>query len=260
MPIHQLDLFKVFYIVISKLTKNPDLVMSRFIQSNYERKISLTLLQKFNELNARLENHKHSQLGQDVLAVLVNEYRPSNYFVEFGATNGEDLSNTKMLESEMGWKGILAEPAEIWWRQLEANRTAIIDHRCVWSHSGHWLDFIEAKELSGVMDLVNRRKGEEYVQMGRVVSVSLADLLRDHNAPRHIGLLSIDTEGSEYTIVKNFDFKKYSFNLIVIEHNYSRPRRLIKKTLKRNGYQRILSSLSKWDDWYIHEDIAKLIG
>lgn len=49
-----------------------------------------------------------------------------------------------------------------------------------------------------------RKKGKNY----HVETVSLLDLLNEHNAPYEIDYLSIDTEGSEFDILKAFDFKK----------------------------------------------------
>lgn len=59
------------------------------------------------------------------------KFKQNGFFVEFGATNGIDLSNTYLLETEFGWNGILAEPDKYWHTSLIANRTAIIDIRCV---------------------------------------------------------------------------------------------------------------------------------
>ena len=36
-----------------------------------------------------------------------------------------------------------------------------------------------------------------------------------------IDYLSIDTEGSEFLILKNFDFQKHTIKLITVEHNYA---------------------------------------
>jgi len=47
------------------------------------------------------------------------------------------------------------------------------------------------------------------------------DLLKKHNTPKIIDYLSIDTEGNEFEILKNFAFDKYIFLTITLEHNYS---------------------------------------
>jgi hypothetical protein len=50
-------------------------------------------------------------------------------------------------------------------------------------------------------------------------TVSLVDLLGDHGAPREIGYLSIDTEGSEFEILSALDFSSYRFSVVTVEHN-----------------------------------------
>ena len=49
---------------------------------------------------------KKSQLGQDVVALTINKFKKKGFFVEFGATNGFDLSNTYLLEKEQEENGI----------------------------------------------------------------------------------------------------------------------------------------------------------
>ena len=253
------DLSKFLYTILFRLFKTPEPYLAKFLQNRFESKISQKLKPEFQLLSEKLGSFSRAQLGQDILAVLISHYQFNNYFVEFGATNGFDLSNTELLESQMGWTGLLAEPAEIWWADLDSNRTASIDHRCVWSVSGVDLNFTESKELSGVSELLVQRKNNDYIESGKVRSVALGDLLMEHKTPFQIGYLSIDTEGSEFNIIEKFDFSSYSFNLITIEHNYTNQRRQIKKLLKNNGYIRVLVDLSKWDDWYVHSEIASLI-
>ena len=76
---------------------------------------------------------------------------------------------------------------------------------------------------------VNKRKnGEKY----SVDTISLVDLLDEHRAPTEIDYLSIDTEGSEYDILENFNFQKYKIKIITCEHNYTPQRDLIKSLLE----------------------------
>lgn len=53
------------------------------------------------------------------------------FFLEFGATNAQDLSNSYILEKEFSWKGILAEPAISWQDDFKKNRGCFIEDMCV---------------------------------------------------------------------------------------------------------------------------------
>ncbi len=62
--------------------------------------------------------------------------------------------------------------------------------------------------------------------------------------------MSMDTEGSELEILNSFDFQKYTFGLIDVEHNYTEPKRSeIKKLLEANGY--LYKGENNWDDMYV---------
>ena len=61
--------------------------------------------------------------------------------------------------------------------------------------------------------------------------------------------MSLDTEGSEYEILKVFDFNKYRIGWIDVEHNFVEPRRtMIKNLLLQNGYKYVGENY--WDDSY----------
>lgn len=195
-----------------------------------------------------------SQLGQDVLALAQTGAKKPGFFVEFGATNGIDLSNTYLLEKNFGWKGILCEPAKNWHNDLLANREAIIDTRCVFTSSGGNLEFSESTdgELSTLSDFVESDSHQRLLSRTYLVTtVTLKDLLHEHKAPKFIDFLSIDTEGSEYLILRDFDFETYRFGLICVEHNYTENREKINGLLSEKGYRRVLEHLSMWDDWYV---------
>lgn len=201
------------------------------------------------------EGHSKAEAKQDVFVLLMTKFKRNGFFVEFGATNGVDSSNTYLLERTYGWSGILAEPATIWHENLAANRKAIIDHSCIWSESGKTLRFnmtndaaLSTIEKFSSRDLhaQRRKSGVTY----DVESISLNDLLEKYHAPRDIDYLSIDTEGSEFEILSNFDFRKRNIHVITCEHNYTEDRERIYSLLTRNGYRRTLEGFSGFDDWY----------
>ncbi len=196
-----------------------------------------------------------AQLKQDIFVLLETNFKRGGFFVEFGATNGVDLSNTWLLEQSFDWNGILAEPASIWHGSLKQNRTAIIETKCVWSQSGITLDFTIADQpefstLSAFRaDSDKRGAGASTCA---VETISLLDLLRANHAPAFIDYLSVDTEGSEYEILKDFDFNKFQFGIITVEHNHNKINRdRLYALLTSKGYVRKYQTFSRWDDWYV---------
>jgi FkbM family methyltransferase len=217
----------------------------------------------FSKLDlSKLIQKSTSQLGQDCVALVVSEFKRDGFFVEFGATNGIDLSNTYFLETEFNWNGILCEPAKFWKEELVKNRGANLDFDCVWSVTNDKIEFneVDYKELSTIAEFSNsdmhikdRGYGKSYI----VNSVSLIDLLVRHNAPSVIDYLSIDTEGSEFEILSQFDFSRFSFRFVSCEHNYGSNREKIFQLMISHGYRRILVEHSEFDDWYVNESLVK---
>lgn len=197
-----------------------------------------------------------AQFRQDVFALAESEFKRGGYFVEFGATDGVTGSNSYLLESQFGWKGVLAEPATRFHADLLANRSCVLDFRAVWSRSGELLPFKEAKigALSTFQFLESKDQYRRYREQGKIYTVetvSLLDLLDQAGAPELIEFLSIDTEGSELAILLSFDFSRYRFNAITVEHNFSQNRAAIRKCLEDAGYHQVHEDISGVDDWYV---------
>jgi FkbM family methyltransferase len=222
-------------IVIMEMTQNPKM-----------RSILLDLLNKSN-----------SQTGQDLMALLISNFKSHGYFVEIGATDGVGISNTLILAVEYQWKGILCEPGSFWKKDLIKNRPeSIIETRCCWNKSGEFLEFLESdeKELSTIGKFSSsdylrkiRKHGHKYI----VETISLEDLLLENDAPECIDFLSIDTEGSEFFILKDFPFDKYQFNFVVVEHNFGPNKTEILDIFIRAGYSLICKDISAQDYWFV---------
>ena len=208
-----------------------------------------------------LLSFSQSQFKQDLFVLSELCFKPSGFFVEFGATDGVTFSNTLMLERHFGWSGILAEPARCWHEKLFEARRCYIDTSCVWNASGQHLEFLESfspslstlvTALPSDMHSSERESGDRYL----VSSITLEDLLIKYSAPADIDYLSIDTEGSEFDILNIHNFQKFSFKIITVEHNFGSIRDKIFALLTDKGYQRKLPEISQCDDWYVRHDIA----
>jgi FkbM family methyltransferase len=208
-------------------------------------------------------NLSRSQLQQDLVAQWSLrkgiDSNASPFFVEFGATDGITLSNTYLLEKEFGWEGILCEPGKSWHGKLSTNRSCKIDRRCVFSSTGKSIPFMEVREgeLSTISSFAEsdswgevRKNSLQY----NVETITLEDLLFENNAPKKINYLSVDTEGSEYEILKDFNFNKWEIDFISVEHNFTPNRDKLHKLFTSFGYSRKFTSISNWDDWYFKQN------
>ena len=54
------------------------------------------------------------------------------YFVEAGALDGVQASNTLLLEEDYGWTGICVEPDPQLYAELVENRTCICENACLY--------------------------------------------------------------------------------------------------------------------------------
>ncbi|SDR66275.1 FkbM family methyltransferase [Christiangramia echinicola] len=204
----------------------------------------------------KIRSFSKSQLRQDLFVLNELNFKNHGYFVEFGGCDGLHHSNTYLLEKEFDWKGIIAEPAKIWHNELEFNRKVFIDKNCVWSETNHQLEFNEPEvaSLSTIKGFGENDNHKDLRHTGKKYSVntiSLTDLLKKYNAPKIIDYLSIDTEGSELEILKNFNFDEYKFRIITVEHNYTEIRANIYDLLINKGYRRVKEKYSEFDDWYV---------
>lgn len=200
-----------------------------------------------------------AQLFQDLFVLFWTRGKRDGYFVDVGASDGVTFSNSWLLETGFGWTGILAEPARGWHDQLRKNRRGAVDTRCVWGRSGERLAFRETPDrgLSTVEAFARsdgHARSRERGETCPVDTVSLNDLLEAHGAPKTVDYLSVDTEGSELTLLNPFDFSKTDIRILTVEHNFTPARDRLRALLESHGYQRVFEKFSRWDDWYVKPD------
>lgn len=112
------SLFRKFGIEITRSDTFQKLILSQkaSVDYNFLSKMPRDRAGHFLDL---MELSK-AQLRQDLFVLNHLDFKRNGFFVEFGATNGVNLSNSFLLERQFGWNGILAEPARIWHEQLRA--------------------------------------------------------------------------------------------------------------------------------------------
>jgi FkbM family methyltransferase len=209
------------------------------------------------ELIEKLRPKSYAQFEQDLRVVEFYRGLRGGYFLDLGAYDGLDNSNTVMLEREMDWKGLCVEPWPWAFEKLVECRTAKCENMAAYRTSGQTVPFTEYEQLSGISSYIDAYpEAQEKGPSLEVETISVNDLLAKHDAPVFIHYASIDTEGSELEILKGVDFSKYVFGYINIEHNFIEPRRSqMQAFLAQQGY--IFRGENDVDDDFIHRSLIE---
>ncbi|HEX75386.1 MAG TPA: FkbM family methyltransferase [Dehalococcoidia bacterium] len=112
--------------------------------------------------------------------------------VEFGAWDGEYLSNTWNLVVNRGWEGVYIESDKKKYKSL----------------------FEKWRGGNKKVLTINKR-------IESTGNSTLDNILKSHDIPKQIDLLSIDVDGNEYYIWESI--REYKARVIVIEHNPTIP-------------------------------------
>lgn len=198
-----------------------------------------------------------SQLGADEWVLSIFPTSTNGFFVDVGCGDGKHLSNTYYLETAKGWRGICIDPLA---RNFESRPRSVVEDSVVYGVDGHVMEFLVATDpnYSGLVEHLDTRHRTRVLDMEKerrmVKTVSLTTILDDYGAPSFIEYLSLDTEGSEYEILSTFDFGRYRFGAMTIQHNYDESKRWsIYNLLTRHGYVRVKEV--RWEDWYVHQSV-----
>jgi FkbM family methyltransferase len=164
------------------------------------------------------------------------------FFIELGANDGIDQSNTAYFEFFRGWKGLLIEPCREKYEQCCKNRpNSIVKHyACV--DNSYQQDHILGDFTGNLMSSVNgsRLNSSNLVS---VPAITLEHLLDQYTNPGQIiDLLSLDTEGYELPILQGLNLNKY------------RPRHILIEIYKKDFYEIVSFLLSH--NYMLHSNFS----
>ena len=191
----------------------------------------------------------YSQSGQDrYLDTQVFQGYRRGVFVEIGAWDGVDLSNTAFFERERSWTGLVVEPLPDRYQTLITQRKCKTANVAISDVDGE-AEFLAlsgpTSMLSGIVsnydprhvDRINR-EAEQLNATKTILKVPtrrLDSLFREHNLQR-IHYLSVDVEGSEFQVLKSIDFNAIYIDVIGFENNYPDKTTEIVDYLRGRGY------------------------
>ena len=204
----------------------------KFFKKNYFKKYY-----GLNNLDKKLEKYLNYNDG---------------YFIELGANDGIEQSNTFFYEKKKNWKGILIEPIPHKFLDCINNRSdrnSIFCNACVgFEFKKKFVEVVYSNLMSTPMNLRSDIKyPEKHAESGKkflnskektfkfaAITSTLNDLMIKSNAPNIIDLLSLDVEGAEMEVLDGIDFNKYFFKYMLIE---SRSFHIINNFLLMKNYK-----------------------
>lgn len=223
-------------------------------------KINWFLKRKFRKLNSI--SGSPSQYGQDKVVFDLLGKPKSGIFVDIGANDGVTYSNSLFFEKK-DWTGVCVEPHPIVFEKLSTSRGCECVNACI-SPSDSYIDFLlvegAGNMLSGISTFMDdrhlQRIDEEICKHGgkkRIISVETISpkTLLNRYSIKEIDYLSIDTEGCELMILKNFDFSEILIKVIGVENGSRSPE--LYNYLTSIGYY--LHKCVGCDEIYIKESI-----
>ncbi len=157
------------------------------------------------------------------------------YFVELGANDGVNQSNTLHFEIHKGWRGVLVEPVPHNFLKCLFNRSnenKVFCNACV--SFGFNQDFVEmiysnlmsvSKGLDTDIDdpYGHAALGKQFLPASERIfefgakARTLNSILEEADSPAQIDLLSLDVEGAEIEVLRGVNHNKYRFKLICVE-------------------------------------------
>jgi FkbM family methyltransferase len=173
------------------------------------------------------------------------------YFVELGANNGVDQSNTLYFENYRNWRGALVEPTPHNFLACKKARSAasrVFCNACTaFGYLEKFVDIAYSNLMSTPLGLdsdledpmAHAALGKQFLAatdenfVFGALAIPLNKLLEKAGAPAIIDFLSLDVEGAELDVLRGVDHNKFRFKYICIE---SRSRERLESYLKDNGY------------------------
>jgi len=201
------------------------------LTSLFPQKIK-TFFKKFRKFNAL------NEIDKKMLDYINYE---KGFYIECGANDGVDQSNTYYYEKFLNWNGILIEPLDKKFAELKKNRcnkNIFINSALVASKDTQNINIFE-DNLKSKITLHNEEINERII---KVKATTLSKILNENKAPSVIDFFSLDVEGYEEEVLKGIDFNRYKFKFILIET--SNPK--IFEVLKKNNYK-LLKKISSGD-------------
>lgn len=200
-----------------------------------------------------------SQFGEDALLEAYFEQKRGGYYIEVGAFNGIEDSNTFVFEQEMGWRGILIEADPELAEKCRKIRPLSQVYNCAivkpdspetvtFEVVDGWKTMSSLSVKPEMLLRVEHVKDRIQVREITVAAMTLDQVLTKAKPPQ-IDFMTLDIEGFEWDALQGFSLSVWKPQVLIIERNTHYPDAKIMGYLHKNAY-RFLRTTGV-NDWFV---------
>lgn len=183
---------------------------------------------KFKFKNCEKIHKNYSQAMQDLFILSMLNGKQNGTYLEIGAYDGINISNTYLLEKEFNWSGV-------------------------------------SIDINDVSESFKNRTSKLLIK--DALSINYKELLDKNSFPKEIDYLQLDIEPAINTLncLKLIPFDEYKFAVITFEtENYYASDEIKQESreyLKSKGYQLVVGNVCNigndpFEDWWVHPDLV----
>jgi FkbM family methyltransferase len=202
-----------------------------------------------------------SQLGQDFFALATSNGGVNKFFIEIGGGDPIISSNSYLLQKGYGWKGIIVEPNPKFIDLILSERCQDGDvelYPFAIAEKEGTSDFLPIGLIGTLPECIDgdfhgkqRRQLLSEQKLIKIEKKSPKTFVEEVVNGRKIDFLSVDTEGSEWEIIKNWPFEACKPHAICVEVNNRAWKLELTSFLISQGYSQKMEAMSKFDSWFI---------
>lgn len=204
-----------------------------------------------------------AQFGEDRLLAEHFGARNTGFYVEVGAYDGEDMSNTYFFES-IGWCGILieADPALAEKCRAVRPRSQVVNCAAVAPGSDTEVTFQVSEDCKGLSSLVLDEDHLQRIQTFtgalkvsniKVPARTLDSILEEHGV-KEINFMTIDVEGFEWEVLQGCALERWRPEILLLERNALFPDERIMKLLEGADYTHLRTT--GVNDWFLRSPVG----
>lgn len=178
------------------------------------RRLFLIFLINFGFSNSR------KRMDQKIVK-LFNSKR-NGFFIEVGAADGVDTSNTFLLEKKYNWRGLLIEPIkEYYYPCKKIRKKSIVVNYCLTNNliknpqSKMIKEDLKSKIINDE-DSIGPSRNFEINPIEFIENTTLSNLLEKHSI-KNVDIMSLDVEYHEIEVLKGYKSSSQIINYLLVE-------------------------------------------